>query len=108
HKYINKQFHIKGTNDEGSERQKNESTGRKSYTDDIIPNDKDALKEIYKPIQGEKPYENERVEELSQVAENILFELPEVYDDIHVHSVYWKLKGEDGDPDFDDVMLIKN
>lgn len=106
--YLKTHFPIKGTHYEVSEGQKNESTGRKGYTVDIIPNDKDALKEIYKPLKGEKPYENERVEELFQVAENILFELPEVYDDIHVHSVYWKLKGEDGDPDFDDVMLIKN
>jgi uncharacterized protein YecT (DUF1311 family) len=70
----------------------NENTGRIDYTVNILPDNKEfgqQINEILRNGHNVSPYEDERTENMFNMAEKIMNELPKVNNKIHVDSVNW-------------------
>jgi hypothetical protein len=68
----------------------NEDTGETELTVKILPDTKEYGKEIDDVFKHGSPFlDDERTITMKEIAEDIVFQLPETYDDIHVDSVNW-------------------
>jgi hypothetical protein len=68
----------------------NKDTGRMELTVKILPNTKEYGEEIDDVFKNGSPFlDDERTITMKEIAEDIMFELPEAYDNVHVDSVNW-------------------
>jgi hypothetical protein len=68
----------------------NEDTGETELTVKILPETKEFGEEIDDVFKNGSPFlDDERTITMKEIAEDIMFELPETYDSIHVDSVNW-------------------
>ncbi|MGF3103027.1 hypothetical protein [Rossellomorea sp. DUT-2] len=87
--YLNKNYPI-GDAHYKTSTWENEDIGRKELTVNILPNTKEYGEEIDDVFKNGSPFvDDERTIAMKEVAEDIMLELPEAYDNIHVDSVSW-------------------
>ncbi|MGD6843070.1 hypothetical protein ACQCVH_11185 [Bacillus infantis] len=100
--YLNKNYPIENTHYK-ADIWKNEETGKTEYTIKIMPNTKEFSEEMNKQFQNADAEIYEETELLFNKAEQIIKDLPQINDQIHVDSVNWVSY----DGDFN-VMLIQD
>jgi hypothetical protein len=87
--YLNKHYPIDHTH-YITNTWENEDTGETELTVQILPDTKEYGEEIDDVFKNGSPFlDDERTITMKEVAEDIMFELPETYDSIHVDSVNW-------------------
>jgi hypothetical protein len=87
--YLNKHYPIDQTH-YITEMWENADTGETELTVKIFPDTKEFGEEIDDVFKHGSPFlDDERTITMKEIAEDIMFELPETYDSIHVDSVNW-------------------
>jgi hypothetical protein len=87
--YLNKHYPIDHTH-YITNTWENEDTGETELTVKILPDTKEFGEEIDDVFKHGSPFlDDERTITMKEIAEDIMFELPETYDSIHVDSVNW-------------------
>jgi hypothetical protein len=87
--YLNKHYPIDHTH-YITNTWENEDTGETELTVQILPDTKEFGEEIDDVFKNGSPFmDDERTIAMKEIAEDIMFELPETYESIHVDSVNW-------------------
>ncbi|MCK6206162.1 hypothetical protein KZX50_11970 [Bacillus infantis] len=86
--YLNKKYAIENTHYKAVT-WKNEETGKTEYTIKIIPNTKEFSQEMNKKFQNAGMEIYEETELMFNKAEQLMKDLPQLNDQIHVDSVNW-------------------
>ncbi|MBP3951824.1 hypothetical protein [Bacillus suaedae] len=101
--YLNTNYLIDGTHYKIKSWGEVEGTNRIDYRVDIVPDTKEFSAEITKIFKSGEPYGDKRTETMMNIARNILTDLPEINNKVHIDSVNWVSY----DGEFE-VMLIQD
>ncbi|AVQ98530.1 hypothetical protein OBCHQ24_05730 [Oceanobacillus iheyensis] len=101
--YLNEHYAIENTH-YSLDTWENEETGRTEYIVRIMPNTEQFGEEIEEVFENGNPYmDDERTENMFKVAEELLVDLPQLDDKVHIESVLWST-AEDEFP----ILLIQD
>ncbi|MFC4403857.1 hypothetical protein ACFOY7_12340 [Gracilibacillus xinjiangensis] len=101
-KYLNENYRIENTH-YVTKKWENEETERADYTVNILPDTKEFGHEINEVFSDGTPYEDDRTKIMFDMAEQIMNELPEINNKVHIDSVNWVSNIDDFS-----VMLIQD
>ncbi|WP_042224465.1 hypothetical protein [Oceanobacillus manasiensis] len=102
--YLNEHYAIENTH-YNLDNWENQETGRTEYTVRIMPNNQEFGEEIEAVFENGNPYmDDERTKNMFKVAEELLVELPQLNDRVHIDSVVWSVTKDDEFP----VLLIQD
>jgi hypothetical protein len=86
--YLNENYAIENTH-YVTDSWKNEETGRTDVTVKILPDTKEFGQEINNVFQNGITYEDERTQSMFEMAEQIMNDIPQINNRLHIDSVNW-------------------
>ncbi|GAQ18980.1 lipoprotein [Oceanobacillus picturae] len=102
--YLNEHYAIENTH-YSLDTWENEETGRTEYIVRIMPNTEQFGEEIEEVFENGNPYmDDERTENMFKVAEQLLVDLSQIDDKVHIESVLWSATEDDEFP----ILLIQD
>lgn len=102
--YLNEHYAIENTH-YNLDTWENEETGRTEYIVRIMPNTEQFGEEIEEVFENGNPYmDDERTENMFKVAEELLVDLPQLDNKVHIESVLWSTAEDDEFP----ILLIQD